>query len=221
MRTIGRFGAAAAALGGMFFATASANADSVALSFTKVTNNASEDLSSQLTAIVSSVVGQPEKVDIALGNDVGVASSVSEVYFDSRGDSPLVSGSILSQTGTNFGWGSTAPPNLPGGNTLSPAFNATFSADTQPGPPNNGINDSSNSLVFRFMLDSGAGFADVENALINGDLRLGVHVRSIGETGEPSDSYVTQMNGNIIPLPSPALLGGAGLAVVTAVRRRR
>jgi len=213
--------AVAAATIGMCFASASSHADSVSLSFTKVTNNASEDLSSQLLAIASSVAGQPDKVDIELSNDVGIASSVAQVYFDSRGASPLASGSILSQTGTSFSWGSTAPPNLPGGATLNPPFNATFSAGVNPGPPNNGINAASDSLVFRFMLDGGADFNDVMAAFSSGDLRIGLHIRSIGQTGDPSDSYVTQMNGNIIPLPSPALLGGAGLAGIISLRRRR
>jgi hypothetical protein len=153
---------------------------------------------------------------------VGIASSISEIYYDDRAPLQLLTlQAPLTQVGCNFTPGGANPGNLPGGNVLSPAFNAiqSFSADAQ-GNPSEGIDTAADSLTMTFTLQGGASFATVANAITNGTLRIGLHVRAIGTQGG-SDSFV---NGNFVPVPPAAMAGGAlmaGLLGIGAIRRRR
>jgi hypothetical protein len=198
--------------------TAAANADTVELSFYRITSNSGVNIESQLHCVMSEV--NPTTVSFKFTNAVGVNSSVTEVYFD---DGPFlqVAPTIL-QFGTNFTGGGANPPNLPGGETLSPPFNATqiFSADAT-GNPSNGISTASDWLDMHFTLVSGKTFQDVVDALISGEMRVGMHVRSIGPS-QDSDGFVN--NPLLVPLPASAWAGigcMAGIGGIRAIRRRR
>lgn len=204
-------------------ATTTAAADTTEISFFNITNNGNTDLSSQLRCFVSSVAGNDHQADFTFRNLVGVQSSVKEVYFD---DGTLLAGHILIQQGTNFTWGGASPGDLPGGDSINPKFDVTqgFLADAGNGGPNTGINQFTDFLTVRFDLKDNQTYADVINALLKdpnleGSLRLGLHVISIGSTGG-SDSYVSTM----VPLP-PAAYAGIGtlslLAGARYIRRRR
>lgn len=216
--------AAAAAAG---FANA-AIADSVNISFTRITSNSSQNVESQFAVTATEVSGNSSVVDFIFRNDVGIASSISEIYFDNGSSSSLFSsGSIVEQIGTQFSYGSASPGDLPGGNSMADTFDVTpgFLADAQ-GNPNKGLNGAGELVRFRFTYLGGVTFADVVSALGSDALRIGFHVRAIGEDGE-SDSFVSTMmppgggGGPMVPVPSPALLGAAGLGAVAGVRRRR
>ena len=118
-------------------------------------------------------------------------------------------------------FGSATPPNLPGGNSLTDSFQVTssFLADAQ-GNPNKGVNAASDLVRIRFALLGGIVFDDVADGLADGSLRLGFHVRSIGED-EDSDSFVSNGGTPIVPLPGPGALGAAGLLAAFGVRGRR
>lgn len=201
--------------------TATAIADSVAISFMRITSNAAENVELQFVSVLSTVTGQPGMVDFTFTNNVGTASSISEIYFDTS-DSPseFASGAILLEIGTNFSFGGANPSNLPGGNTLTTPFNATelFSSGAV-GNPVNGINTSSDSLTIRFTLSGSLMFADIVDAIESGALRIGLHVRSIG-ANEESDGFVN-MPPVVVPLPSASMLGFAGLGVLVGRRPRR
>lgn len=185
----------------------------VPITFTRITNNSPTDVASQFLAVADEGAGGT--VTFTFTNTAVIPSNIANIYFDD--DNLLSFNQFVTQTGTSFSQGGS-PGNVPGGNSISPAFDATtaLNVSADPGPPANGIDTATDVLTVRYNLLGGATFADLTDALNSGDLRLGLHVRSIGEEGE-SDSFVS---GVIIPLPTTAGLAGLGLAGL-ALRRRR
>ena len=162
-----------------------------------------------------------DEILFTVQNNVGIASNVTEVYFD---DGLLGPSSVINTLGgsgfTNFDGGGAAPPNLPGGNTASPPFVATqeFSADVANGPggQSRGVNASDDILGIVLGVGGLVDFDGVAAAVESGDLRFGLHVQSIGEVGG-SDSYI---NVNPVPLPAAVWLFGSALLGLLGLRRR-
>ena len=206
---------------------ASANAGTVDLSFLRVTDSGAPDISSQFRLTVSSVAGQPGKVDLTLRNFATTVSSITEVYF---ADGLLLATSTILQQGSVFVGGSG---NLPGAATLNPIFSATRSFRTAVGPLRDdgsavntaGLDRASDFATFRFSLQGAATADDVLVALrMNGspygNLRVGVVAHSSGG-GARNDSFVNLPL--IVPLPPAAWAGLVGLVTVAGaawVRRR-
>lgn len=152
-----------------------------------------------------------------------LASSITDVYFDD-GSLLGIAGLIDDDDGVGGDPGvdfspAAAPPNLPGGNNAVPPFVTTagFSADSDPPTRPNGV-DPGESLGILFDLLPGMTFANVEDDLLLGDLRIGIHVQ--GFDGGGSESYV---NGGIVPEPASVLVWGllATAFAAAAWRRRR
>lgn len=195
------------------FSVAPAMADT--FGFYRLTNNSSENLAGQLFVDVTDT-SDPGKnqVTFKFTNKVGINSSITDIYFD---DGTLLGIAAITQSaGVNFSQPAT-PANLPSGNTATPPFVTTnnFSADSNPPITANGVNAAGEWVAIEFDLINGKGFADTIAAIMDGSLRIGLHVQSIGEKGR-SDSYV-----NTVPLPGAVLLLGAGLARLVAYARRR
>ena len=138
--------------------------------------------------------------------------TISEVYFD---DGTLLGiASVISGPGVAF-VEDASPPDLPGGNSITPPFNVTagFLAEAAPPPAFNGV-DPGEWVAIVFDLQSGGTLADVIQELTDGTLRIGIHAISIGAT-EDSESFVN------VPVPEPttALLLLGGLAGIAARRR--
>ncbi len=61
------------------FAAGAAHAASVDVSFTRITSNASVNVESQFVATATTVAGDSSVIDFIIRNNVGVASSISEI----------------------------------------------------------------------------------------------------------------------------------------------
>ena len=198
----------------------------VSYGFEKITNNNTEDLSSQLSITIWDAAEANSTFSLSLSasevlftveNDVGVASNIAEIYIDDGLLGPSV---VVNSLGgfTNFSGGGAAPSNLPGGAGIG--FNATtlFSADVNPGPPPNGVNESIDILGITLGLGSFADFNAIIAAVESGDLRFGYHVRSIGTAGG-SDSYASVPSA--VPVPAGMWLFCSALLGLAGIKRKR
>ncbi len=211
-------------------AVAPVSADSITIKFTRVIDplglSDEDEVAGQLFVIVSDTDlegnSMSNKVRFSFGNNVGVQSSISEIYFD---DGTLlgISELINDDDFTDFVPGEGSPGNLPGGENLVPPFETTagFLADAQ-GNPSNGVDKAGELVHIIFNLIDDQDYADVLNAIelagAEGGLRMGLHVRSIGDN-EDSASYVNIPN-IIVPTPSAALGGLALMGLALCARRR-
>ena len=176
--------------------------------FYKITNNGNEDVGSQLSVGVYDAGSG--KVGFTFTNNVGVASSITDIYFD---DGTLLGiAQILNSAGVSFASPAT-PGDLPGGNAVGFETTVPFSADSDSPVSANGVNAASEYVTIIFNLINGKTYADTIKALNSGELRIGLHVQSIAPQGG-SDSYV-----NRVPEPVTLLLLGLGLVGVAGIRR--
>lgn len=196
---------------------AASSAQAVAISFTKITNNGNTDVSSQLAADVTDAGGG--QVAFKFTNAVGVASSITDIYFDDNSTAVLLSlVGIANSAGVSFSAGAS-PPNLPGGAPFS--FDADFASDSDSPTTSNGVNAAGEFVTLTFNLVGGKTFADVLAELGSGELELGLHVQAIAPQGG-SDSYISTGTPPT-NVPEPATLGlfGAGLLGLGLLRQRR
>ena len=79
-----------------------------------------QNLSGQLSVDVTQLGGAGSNVQFVFRNNVGIASNVSEIYFDWTNGlfSPTIVSISENNAGLNFSAGGS-PPDLPGGNTIS------------------------------------------------------------------------------------------------------
>ena len=198
---------------GATLALASMAQAGVTYGFYNITSNNLVDAmngEAQLSVFVEAGPGA-NQVYFQFSNTGPNAMSITDVYFD---DGTLLGiASITNGSGVSFSQ-NASPPNLPGWNNITPAFQVTagFSADSNPPAQPNGVNPGE-TLTIVFNLLGGFTFADTINALNTpGDvLRIGIHVQ--GFAGGGSESFVNT--------PTPGALGLLGLAGLVAARRRR
>lgn len=164
------------------------------------------DIASQLSMEVG---GSGSALTLTFKNNVGIASSITDIYIDAPppggGTSPspyFTSGpTFTSSAGVNFTVGA-APPDLPGGGAFN--FVASSSADSSAPPPQNGVNSASEWLTLSFVLAAPTTVDDVIAALNSGQFRVGLHIQAL--PGGKSDSYMT-----VVPEPSTYIAGGLAL----------
>lgn len=189
------------------------SAKALTLGFECITNNKATDAAigeAQLFVVITAQ--ESDQVLFTFENTGPAPSFIAQIYFD---DGTLLGiASIINGPGVSFSQGAT-PPNLPGGENLSPPFNVTagFLADAKNPSPQYGVN-TGEWVGILFNLLPGMDFSDVVDALNSGELRIGIHVQ--GFASEGSESFV-----NRVPEPSTVLLLGVGLVGLGLINRKR
>lgn len=213
--------AAAIGAGALLYTAVSAGA--VSFGFERITNNSSADAAGQLSVDVTDD-GNGALFDFTVIDGLNPGANVTEVYFDDR--TPLFTPPpiVVAQTGASFETGGVNNPvELPGANNASPAFVTTAALVAEADGNNATGLTVGETLILKLVYEGGFGFADVLAALGNGDLRVGLHVRSLLD-GE-SDSFVNTPDGgggfSVIPLPAAGWLLISGLAGMGVLSRRR
>ena len=203
---------------GILLMLGSLTANAATISFTQITSNGDTNVSSQLTADVSA---SGSNILFTFYNNVGIASSIKDIYFDFGNTNffSSVSNDLLllagESAGVSYSDGSN-PPVLPGGNG-SPLF---FSVDASGGTtsPALGIDVSGEFAAFLGTTISGITLSDVLAGIDSGAFRLGLHVQAIDQLANvsgQSESYI-----NTVPVPAAGWLFSTALLGLMGLRRK-
>lgn len=140
-----------------------------------------------------------------------VGSSITQIYWDDATDVlSSIFGIDAGTTSPGVSYTvSNNPGNLPQGNNIN--FNEEFKvqATNQQGVANNGVNINE---MLGVLFNYSGSFGDVETALNNGSLRIGMHVQSIDSANDGSDSFVNTPGTNE-PVPEPLTILGSATAL--------
>jgi hypothetical protein len=202
-------------LGFFIITMPSAKADMFGFELIPTNNQGNPDLSGQLSVEVTSP--DASHVLFTFKNNIGIDSSIGSVFFDvddSLLNSPVIGSTPYTSSGVDFKEKDNGQ--LPGGNTLTPPFTEAFIA-TKDGSENNGVDNNTEYLGILYSLSSGKDLVDVIDAINNGNLRIGLHLQSIG-TNEGSDAYINTRT--TVPVPGAVLLGLIGMAVAVIKLRK-
>jgi hypothetical protein len=195
-------------------------AQAVTIDFVRITDNSPIDGSSQLQAEATDFGSAVHIAFTVLSGDQGGAN-IAEIYFsDLLGlfTPPPAYVEHIGNVAFEFG-GVNNPGELPGAGGADPAFVTTAGLVAE----NSGNNATGitvgESLTISLNFVVGFDFTDFLAALEEGDFRIGLHVRSLGEDGEESDGFVNTPS--VVPVPAAGFLLIGALGGLAALRRRR
>ncbi len=201
--------------------TSVASAGTLTLGFNAISNNTPANAAAGESQLRVTISMMGSDVNFRFFHDGMVAASIAGIYFDDR--SPRLSAGALTPSGPGVSFSAGgSPPGLPGGAGLTPSFvNTQRFTSTNP-PPMNGVSPGEH-LDIKFSILSG-DFDSVLSDIALGQIRIGLQVISIG-ANEGSEQFVNDtpddVRIDVIPLPTPLSLAGAGLLGLAAIRRRR
>lgn len=190
-------------------------------SFEQITNNGSTGLTNQLSMVIEEEVD--ESVSFTFYNDVGIDSSIAQVYFDDSSEPML--------TGVNFdsqSFGVIFDEDGSSGNIgTNYEFDTTYTSKKE-GSSTNGVDTSGEWVKFSGELSAGITF---ESFLMGvGDLfNTALHVISIGESeNDVSEKFVLNTSGGpiitidgvVVPIPAALWLLGPVLLGFISFRRK-
>lgn len=180
----------------------------VTYSFSGITNNNPGDVligEAQLSMELSDPGG--DQVLFTFINEGPEASSICDIYVE---DGSYLSLASIDDSDPGVSFSEDASPgNLPGGNELDPAFDASISADSDAPVQQNGVNPGE-SVGLYFDLLGGNTIADIITAIGTGDLRVGIHVQGFASGG--SESFI------LVPAPGAIVLSSIGALAVAGLR---
>ena len=197
-----------------FAAYSNTNTDDVAIAEAQITVEVAEGPTVDL---VNSVL-------FTFRNNVGEASSITDIYFD---DGTLLEISNVTDSGEGVSFSELASPgDLPGGGLFDTT--AGFSADSDPAVMPNGVDLAGEFVTIQFDLKSGFGFDDVISAISSGygedgGLVIGIKVQGFESGGSESlvNGPPTTPPGTVpVPVPSAVLLSSIGVGLVGWMKRR-
>ena len=196
-------------------------AQALTYNFSRVTNNGNENVSDQIQLDVFQISSC--RIGFTLSNQGSIDSIITAVYFDDELDLFRDADLWTTSSGVSFKEEGEGSGNLPGSSNSDFDSDFWFNRASRHGA-SNGINntlDASEYAVFSLKLrDSDLSLSSVYSALDDGDLRLGLHIQSIGSNGG-SDSYVTEERRvNVPESGSNIALAAIAFAVIIATKRR-
>ncbi len=146
-----------------------------------------------------------------LNNDGSQPCVITDIYIDDGQLESLLylvdkddpTGGPFGNPGVDFSIGAS-PGNLPAGQFADPPFVATKSFAMDSDKPVNAMGiDPGEWLTAVYSVNQGTTVYDIEQEILNGDLRVGFHVQAFGDGA--SASFV-----NVVPEPATILLLGLG-----------
>lgn len=191
--------------------------------FFNISNNSglADDVEDQLSVNVG-VIG--DEATFTFKNNVGIASSITDIYFDDD-DSLLDSLVAINGSGGDVSFTEgAAPGNLPGGKPFSFMADFSLDSDSRGGLPQNGVDDALESVSVVFQLVQILTLDELLDAILAGGLRIGLHVQAM--PGGGSDGFISGAGIVPNPIPIPAglvlfLSGLVGLGVLGRINAKR
>lgn len=214
-------------------------AEASTLSFFCISKNVANDCSIGQSQFSVDVNSSAKGVSFTFLNSALSVSSITSVYFDAAKSSlngkrkPKLTDSDGAGKGVTFSLDAN-PGNLPGGNSIKPRFKTSnddiFSAEANAGKGGkvaHGVNAANEWLTMDYSLKAGMTYADVINDLVDGQLRVGIHVtgfkdgKSASFINNPLQQTLPAPQVAPVPVPAAAWLMGSGLLGLIGVARRK